>query len=231
MAEMPSESIPTKLLSWINHFNPYNRPTSPLSTSSLSSSSSPLTTTSPTADDTAKPRPRRAILTEMSIFKLISELLSYCNRQTVLIRQISAILPLLIHGPIRIFFQKYPSLMILPFVSPILMFFILSFFCGWVLMCSLLSNQLRIHVFQERVVTMSLRATRDALWPNGVMNPPRIPPTDSEAQKIRQKAELAALNTLPGTLPTPSPKHPSPTLLPLAHLSPFHLMPCIVDNC
>lgn len=43
----------------------------------------------------------------MSIFKLMSEILSYCNRQTVVIRQISAILPLLIHGPIRIFLQKY----------------------------------------------------------------------------------------------------------------------------
>lgn len=85
MAETPSESIGTTLLSWVNYFNPYARPTPPRRTG---------------------PQQRRQIITEMSIFKLISEILSYCNRQTVLIRQISAILPLLIHGPIRIFLQK-----------------------------------------------------------------------------------------------------------------------------
>ena len=79
-----------KLLSWINYFNPYARPISPHAS----------------YPDGKIMRPRRQIITEMSIFKLISEILSYCNRQTVLIRQISAILPLLIHGPIRIFFQK-----------------------------------------------------------------------------------------------------------------------------
>ena len=160
MAEMPSEPLSTKLLSWINYFNPYARPTPP--------------NTSPDIK-----RPRRQTITEMSIFKLISEILCYCNRQTVLIRQISAILPLLIHGPIRIFFQKYqPN-------PPILII-------------SLLSNQLRTHVFQERTITTSLRAARDALWPGGIMNPPRIPPTPSEVKEIRRAAELAALATLPG---------------------------------
>jgi hypothetical protein len=86
-SETVSEPISTTFWSWINYFNPYARPPPPI----------PI--------DTG--RPRRQTITEMSIFKLISEILSYCNRQTVLIRQISAVLPLLIHGPIRIFFQKY----------------------------------------------------------------------------------------------------------------------------
>ena len=92
--ETPSEPLSTTIWSWINHFNPYARPPPP---------PRPPYTSNP-----AKPRPRRQTITEMSIFKLISEILAYCNRQTVLIRQISAILPLLIHGPIRIFFQKSP---------------------------------------------------------------------------------------------------------------------------
>jgi hypothetical protein len=75
---------------WINYFNPYARTPGP-----------PETAT----EDQGK-RPRRQTITEMSIFKLFSEILSYTNRQTVLIRQISAVLPLLIHGPIRIFLQK-----------------------------------------------------------------------------------------------------------------------------
>jgi hypothetical protein len=75
------------LWSWINYFNPYARPTSPQSSD--------------------EKRSVRQGITELSIFKLISEILSYCNRQTVVIRQISAILPLLIHGPIRIFLQKF----------------------------------------------------------------------------------------------------------------------------
>jgi hypothetical protein len=116
----------------------------------------------------------------MSIFKLISEILAYCNRQTVLIRQISAILPLLIHGPIRIFLQK--SFPLLESSN-----------------CSLLSNQLRQHVFQESTIITTLRAARDTLWPGGIMGPPRIPPTLAEAKEIRRTAELAALSSLPGT--------------------------------
>jgi hypothetical protein len=30
------------------------------------------------------------------------------------------------------------------------------------------------------------------------MSPPRVPPTPLEAQEIRQSAEIAALNVLPG---------------------------------
>jgi len=115
----------------------------------------------------------------MSIFKLISEILAYCNRQTVFIRQLSAILPLLIHGPIRIFLQKYTSLSILSNDN------------------SLLSKQLKQHVFQERTIATALRAARDALWPGGIMQPPRIPPTPSESIEIRRTAEVAALNALP----------------------------------
>lgn len=84
-----SEPVTTMLWSWINYFNPYARPTSPRSSD-----------------------PKRTVrqgITELSIFKLISEILSHCNRQTVVIRQMSAILPLLIHGPIRIFLQKFVS--------------------------------------------------------------------------------------------------------------------------
>src|SRR5438045_1639646 len=85
----------TTIWGWLNYFNPYARPPPP-----------PATSSSVASTDTS-PKGRRHTLTEMSIFKLISEILSYCNRQTVVIRQISAILPLLIHGPIRIFLQKY----------------------------------------------------------------------------------------------------------------------------
>jgi hypothetical protein len=63
----------------------------------------------------------------------------------------------------------------------------------------LLSNQLRQHVFQERTITTALRAARDALWPGGIMRPPRIPPTPSEAKEIRRAAEITALSALPGT--------------------------------
>jgi PXA domain len=86
--ESPPVPLIEKLWSWISYFNPYAR------------------SQRPGTPDTY--RPRRQTLTEMSIFKLFSELLSFTNRQTILIRQISAVLPLLIHGPIRIFFQKYP---------------------------------------------------------------------------------------------------------------------------
>jgi PXA domain len=72
------ESLSARIWGVVNYFNPYARTLGP---------------------------PRQTI-TEMSIFKLFSEILSYTNRQTVMIRQISAILPLLIHGPIRIFLQK-----------------------------------------------------------------------------------------------------------------------------
>lgn len=93
--EEPSEPMTTTIWGWLNYFNPYARPPPP-----------PATISSVASTDTSS-RGRRHTLTEMSIFKLISEILSYCNRQTVVIRQISAILPLLIHGPIRIFLQKY----------------------------------------------------------------------------------------------------------------------------
>ena len=33
------------------------------------------------------------------------------------------------------------------------------------------------------------------------MGPPRIPPTPSEVQDIRQAAEIAALSTIPGKYP------------------------------
>ena len=47
-------------------------------------------------------------------------------------------------------------------------------------------------------MTTGLRAARDALWPGGIMNPPRIPPTPTESIEIRTTAEIAALSTLPG---------------------------------
>jgi hypothetical protein len=50
-------------------------------------------------------------------------------------------------------------------------------------------------------VTTGLRAARDALWPGGIMNPPRIPPTPTESVEIRTTAEIAALSTLPGYNP------------------------------
>ena len=55
-----------------------------------------------------------------------------------------------------------------------------------------------MHVFQERTITTALRAARDALWPGGMMSPPRVPPTPAEAKEIRRTAEIAALNVLPG---------------------------------
>ena len=61
-----------------------------------------------------------------------------------------------------------------------------------------MSTQLRTHVFQERAITTALRAARDALWPGGIMGPPRIPPTAAEAKEIRRTAEVAALASLPG---------------------------------
>ena len=64
---------------------------------------------------------------------------------------------------------------------------------------SLLSSQLRNHVFRQETIMTSLRALRDALWPGGIMGPPRIPPTPIESQKIRQSAEIAALHALLGT--------------------------------
>jgi PXA domain len=80
------EPLSTRLWSLLSYFNPYSRPLLP-------------------------PRPtstrRHNTLTSLSLFPLLSELLSCTNHQTVLIRQISALLPLLIHGPIRIFLQKY----------------------------------------------------------------------------------------------------------------------------
>jgi len=88
------EPLSATLWGWINYFNPYARTQGPPGTRAEDGSA----------------RPRRQTITEMSIFKLFSEILSYTNRQTVLIRQISAVLPLLIHGPIRIFLQKYLSL-------------------------------------------------------------------------------------------------------------------------
>jgi hypothetical protein len=41
---------------------------------------------------------------------------------------------------------------------------------------------------------------RNALWPGGIMGPPRVPPTTEEAQEIRISAEEAALSALPGIL-------------------------------
>jgi sorting nexin-19 len=157
------EPLSARIWGVINYFNPYARTPGP-----------------PRGEDDS--RPRRQAITQMSIFKLFSEILSYTNRQTVLIRQISAVLPLLIHGPIRIFLQKSPPSTL-------------------VADGSLLSMKLRTHVFQERTITTALRATRDALWPGGIMNPPRIPPTPSEAAEIRRTAEKNALNALPGTPP------------------------------
>jgi len=61
-----------------------------------------------------------------------------------------------------------------------------------------MSSQLKVHVLQEQTITTSLRATRDALWPGGIMGPPRIPPTATEAKQIRQTAESAALSAMPG---------------------------------
>lgn len=86
---------------------------------------------------------------------------------------------------------------------------------------SLMSVQLRAHVFQERTITTALRATRDALWPGGIMNPPRIPPTPSEAQEIRRSAEKAALNALPRTLSPWSLPFYSPVLPVFPFLWPF----------
>ena len=85
------EPLSSRIWAVINYFNPYARTPAP-----------------PRREDDS--RPPRQTITDMSIFKLFSEILSYTNRQTVVIRQISAILPLLIHGPIRIFLQKYYSL-------------------------------------------------------------------------------------------------------------------------
>ena len=62
----------------------------------------------------------------------------------------------------------------------------------------LLSGQLRKHVFQLRTITTGLRATRDALWPGGIMNPPRVAPGAAESAEIRATAEIAALSALPG---------------------------------
>jgi len=88
---------------------------------------------------------------------------------------------------------------------------------------SLMSMQLRTHVFQERTISTALRATRDALWPGGIMNPPRIPPTPSEVQEIRRNAEKAALNALPGILPPCVFSSPSLHSVSLLFLSVFYI--------
>jgi hypothetical protein len=46
-------------------------------------------------------------------------------------------------------------------------------------------------------VCVAIRCARDALWPGGMMGPPRVVPTPVEAARIRSNAESAILDLLP----------------------------------